>query len=215
MVQEGVIKFNLQFREAPPVSSELLREINAWRKILFLLKLIGQDPYRYGGFGFGNISRRMDFYPEGPDHRKFLISGTQTGGLTELSSENYSTVLECLPEENLIRAEGPVRPSSEALTHGMIYRAMKDAGFVMHVHSPDIWRLRRKIGIPLTSSGADYGSRELAREIVSLLTIPEVRSNGVIAMEGHEDGILSFGQTAEYAGGRLLNLLALAFCESG
>jgi hypothetical protein len=34
--------------------------LNAWRKIMYMTALIGQDPARYGGYGFGNISCRLD-----------------------------------------------------------------------------------------------------------------------------------------------------------
>ena len=61
MHREGVIKFDLDYREGPPVSADYLTELNAWRTIFCRLGLLGQDPARYGGLGFGNLSRR---YPE-------------------------------------------------------------------------------------------------------------------------------------------------------
>ncbi len=52
--QEGVIKFELWFIQTAPLPKEVLREINAWRHLLYLTQLIGRDPARYEGYGFGN-----------------------------------------------------------------------------------------------------------------------------------------------------------------
>ena len=74
------------------------REINAWRKILYMTQLIGQDPARYGGFGYGNISQRLAPFDAAERQRRFVISGTQTGELADLTEEHYATVLECHPD---------------------------------------------------------------------------------------------------------------------
>lgn len=68
MREEGVIRFGLEFTAAAPVSIPCLGELNAWRRILWQLGLIGQDPGRYGGYGFGNISRRIQPY-DAPENR--------------------------------------------------------------------------------------------------------------------------------------------------
>ena len=85
MREEGVIKFDLEFTPAPPVSVPGLEELNAWRHILRQLGLIGQDPARYGGCGFGNVSRRLPPYDAPQNQRAFIVSGSQTGHLQELS----------------------------------------------------------------------------------------------------------------------------------
>jgi len=118
---EGVIKFDLAFSSAPAVHPETLRELNAWRRILWQLALVGQDPQRYGGYGFGNVSQRLAPFDAEPGRRAFIISGTQTGGLATLDASAYCTVTQHDPRRNQIAAAGPVRPSSESLTHAMIY----------------------------------------------------------------------------------------------
>jgi hypothetical protein len=210
--QEGVIKFDLKFTPAPPLSPEDLREINAWRRILHLLGLTGQDPERYDGLGYGNISRLMD---ASESCGRFVISGTQTGGLKGLNEGHYALVTECDPERNRVVAEGPIRPSSEALTHGTLYRADPSLRFVMHVHSPEIWRRARDLNIPLTDENAAYGTPEMAAEVRRLLVQPSVLEGRIFAMGGHEDGLVAFGRTAEEAGAVLVNLLARAFQLSG
>lgn len=208
---EGVIKFDLQFTPAPPLPPATIREINAWRRILHLLGLTGQDPARYGGLGYGNISQRLEPFESAGSRCRFLISGTQTGGLKDLNEGHYALVTRCDPERNRVEAEGPIRPSSEALTHGTLYQADSSLRFVMHVHSPVIWRRSEELHIPRSDEHAAYGTPEMAAEVRRLLNDPSVREGGVFAMGGHEDGLVSFGSTAEEAGGVLVNYLARAF----
>jgi hypothetical protein len=79
MREEGVIKFALEFTAAGPVAIPGLGELNAWRRILWQLGLIGQDADRYGGYSFGNVSRRVEPYDAPANRRPFVISGSQTG----------------------------------------------------------------------------------------------------------------------------------------
>jgi ribulose-5-phosphate 4-epimerase/fuculose-1-phosphate aldolase len=213
--QEGVIKFALEFREAPPLPYAALREINAWRKVLYLLRLTGQDPARYGGLGYGNISQRLEPYDAPPERRRFVVSGTQTGGLAELDAGHYTTVVESYPKANRLVAEGPIRPSSESLTHGALYALDVSLRFIMHAHSPEIWRHAAALGIPRTDPAAAYGTPEMAAETRRLLRDEAVRAGGIFAMGGHEDGLVAFGRTAEEAGTVLLRALARAFQLGG
>jgi L-ribulose-5-phosphate 4-epimerase len=206
--REGVIKFGIQFTEAQPMPYVKLKEINAWRKILHLMGLIGRDPGRYGGFGYGNISQRLDSSEFSGHQTPFVISGTQTGGLSDLTEAHYTAVLACYPERNLVLAQGPVLPSSEALVHGMLYAMDPGLRFAMHVHSPAIWRSARALRIPITREGIPYGTVEMAEEVRRLFLDTSLRRRGIFAMGGHEDGIVSFGQSAEKAGCILLKALA-------
>jgi ribulose-5-phosphate 4-epimerase/fuculose-1-phosphate aldolase len=206
--KEGVIKFQLEFRKAPPVVDDVLREVNGWRKILHQLGLIGRDPDRYGGFGYGNISRRLG--PARQGHRPFIITGSQTGGLAELTAHHYAKVLACDPKRNLVKAEGPIRPSSEALTHAMIYDLDPYARFVMHVHSREIWQKAHLLNLPKTSGCASYGTPEMAEEVERLFWEARVKRSHIFVMGGHEDGVISIGRTAERAAAVLLSSLARA-----
>jgi ribulose-5-phosphate 4-epimerase/fuculose-1-phosphate aldolase len=204
---EGVIKFALEFTPGPPLSSEELATLNAWRAILYRHRLIGQDPARYGGYGYGNISQRMAPLDAPPHYRPFAISGTQTGEVAELGAEHYALVLACFPEENRIVAQGPIRPSSESLTHGTLYDLDATLRFVMHAHSPEIWRQAEALNLPITGAGVPYGSPAMAAEVRRLFAETEAAKRRVFAMGGHEDGIVAFGRTAEEAGEALLACL--------
>ncbi len=208
--QEGVIKFELWFIQTPPLPEEALREINAWRQMLYLNKLIGRDPERYDGYGFGNISRRIGPFDAPSHERRFIITGSQTGGAPVLTGAQYALVRESHPEQNLLAAEGPILPSSESLTHGTLYALDGDLRFVMHVHSPELWRHAPLLGLPITRPDVLYGSPEMSDEVRRLFRETDVRRRRLFSMGGHEDGLVSFGNTAEEAGLVLLTHLARA-----
>jgi hypothetical protein len=203
--REGVIKFTLDFRRGPPPAAELLGELEAWREIFRRLGLLGQDSQRYAGLGFGNLSRRFD--SDGAA-AAFIISGTQTGDLSRLAPEHYVRVLACDPACNRVEAEGPIHPSSEALSHGVLYQADSRIQWVMHLHSPAIFAARDQLHLPTTDPGAAYGSPAMAVEIVRL----HIGAGwpGLLVMGGHEDGILAFGATAAETGSRVVSTLAAA-----
>ena len=200
--KEGIIKFQLQFTETEPLPAEQWKELNIWRNQMFTVGLIGKDPDRYEGCSYGNVSQRLK-----PDENAFIICGSQTGGTPLLSEQHYTTVTSCDFSNNQITAHGPIKPSSESLTHGIIYQSDPSVHFVLHVHSPEIWQLRHLLAIPRTSSDANYGTPEMAQEVRRLLGDSEVKDGHIFAMDGHEDGIVSFGETGEVAAGVLILLL--------
>ncbi|MEZ4511741.1 MAG: class II aldolase/adducin family protein [Chloroflexota bacterium] len=207
---EGVIKFRLDFAEAAALTAVQLAEINAWRKVLVIMGMIGQTPERYDNYGFGNISRRLTAADlPGYDH-PFVISGTQTGGVADLLPEHYATVLWCRPAENHVSAQGPMRPSSESMTHGVVYESDSRINWVFHAHDPYIWQQRVALGLPTTADDVPYGSPEMSAEVGRLFRETDVAQRGIFAMGGHVDGIVTFGATAEEAGSVLLSQLASA-----
>jgi len=203
---EGVIRFDLQFKSAPPLPWSELRELEAWRRILHQLGLIGRDPGRYGGAGFGNVSRRLG--PADPNDLRFVVSGSQTGELPALSARHYTVVTHCDPTGNRVVAEGPIAPSSESLTHGMIYRLAPSARVVFHVHAPVIWRHAARLRLTATSPMAGYGTPEMAAEMARLLGEGSPGRCRIVVMGGHEDGVIAFAESAESAGCALLGVLA-------
>jgi ribulose-5-phosphate 4-epimerase/fuculose-1-phosphate aldolase len=204
--KEGIIKFQLDFHKGPPPPEALLRELNAWRAIFFRLGLLGQDPARYEGLGFGNLSRRLPGVPGDA----FLISGTQTGHLPCLLPQHYATVQQCIPADNSLEATGSVKPSSEALSHGILYHCSPNIQWVMHLHSADIFNFHRQLELPHTNPTVDYGTPDMAAEIQRLVKSRDEVSPGLIIMTGHQDGIIAYGNTAEETGSLVVNTLARA-----
>ncbi len=211
MPAEGTISFLLDFSPGPPPKADQVGELSAWHRILFLLRLTGQEPGRYGGMAFGNLSRRLVPSKATSEAGPFIITGTQTAGKLALSPSDYALVNTWDPIRNILSARGPLRPSSEALTHGSIYRSDAGVNVIFHVHSPEIWSRASSMGLPRTSGQAAQGSAELAREVGRLMAEGVVRAGGVLILGGHEDGVIAYGRTAEEAGTVLLKQLARAF----
>ena len=194
---EGVIKFVLSHTEAPIPQPSGFPELNAWRRLLFDLGLTGQDSSRYGGLGFGNVSMRTSA-------SQFLISGSQTGGISQLEIEDYVLVTRADPSLNHIESMGLVPPSSESMTHAAAYSAGSWIQCVLHVHHPVIWQTSRRLGLPETPPDVAYGTQEMACEIERLAQ--ETRGP-VIAMKGHTDGLIAIGGSTKEAGHALIEVL--------
>jgi len=181
------IKFSCERVAAEITSFEGLAELNAHRRKLRQLGLIGVDP---NGIGFGNLSVR-----DGATDN-FYITGSATGGRRELALADCAKVVACDFERNCVRYEGSALPSSESLSHAAIYKSDVTAGAVIHCHDSKLWAAVLNEA-PTTSKAADYGTAEMANEIVQLFTRTDVPK--IIAMAGHEAGILTFGKDLEEA----------------
>jgi ribulose-5-phosphate 4-epimerase/fuculose-1-phosphate aldolase len=211
MREEGVIRFDLEFTGAPPVTIPGLDELNAWRHILRQLGLIGQDSERYSGYGFGNLSRRLPPFDAPENHRPFVISGSQTGHLTELSADGFATVSAYDASFNRVVASGPIKPSSESLTHGYVYNVNNDIRVILHVHSREIWQCASRLNLPSTDAHVPYGTPAMAQEVERLFEDVDHIETGVFVMGGHEDGVIAFGRTVDEAGSVLVRALAHSY----
>lgn len=204
--QEGVIKYQLTHLQKPlPFTPNDFTHINVWRTIAYHLGLIGQDSNRYGGLGFGNISQATPNTPI-----QFIISGSQTGLEETLSPEQYSGILTSNIKNNTITSLGHCKPSSEAMTHAMIYAIKPTIKGIIHVHSPEIWHATHALKLPSTAANIPYGTPEMALAVKQLFITEQLGDSGSFAMLGHQDGIVSFGSTLENAGLDLINYLVSA-----
>src|SRR5512134_3622137 len=122
---EGVTRFQVDHEPRMlegRVYGETARVLAAWREVLARLGLIGRDPARYQGLGYGNVSARVGpFGDVGRGQRRFLVTGTQTGGRPSLTLADFCLVERYDLDANQVRSVGPLPPSSESLTHGAIY----------------------------------------------------------------------------------------------
>ncbi len=203
MVDEGVIKYRLRFESAPPLLNHDYSSLDRWRQRFKAKQILGQDPTRYDGHGFGNLSQRID-------HKSFLISGTQTGGLDQLNPEHYGLVTDVNLPNNSVVARGPVKPSSESLTHAAVYSFDERIQFVFHVHCPEIWRARENLEIARTRGDIAYGTPQMAEEMLRLFKRGNFRNGNILAMSGHQDGVISFGESADDAGNIIIGTLRIA-----
>jgi hypothetical protein len=194
---EGVIKYGCLFRaSAAPAWSEVDR-LDAWRSRCFDLGLVGVYA---DGVGYGNLSRRI------AGTSTFWITGSATGAIPRLGPEHYARVVRSSPERNELECQGPVRASSESMTHAAIYEALPDVGAVIHVHSRRLWDAL-EFRAPTISAEVRYGTPSMCAAVTAMLLSPAVAKGGVLVMAGHIEGLVVFGRTVDEAGERLLALV--------
>lgn len=202
-MKEGVIQYQLEFVEEALPSSLSVTALEAARSQMLALGLVGQDPQRYGGLGFGNLSQRLAL-PENP--AAFVVTGSQTGHLPQLRLADYALVTGCDPTQNSLQAIGQTPPSSESMTHAVIYGAMAQVQAIIHVHSVDLWQNAHALGLPCTPPAVEYGTPQMAAAVQQI--VQDVASpNGILAMLGHEDGIVAWGETLAAAVKQLMQAL--------
>jgi L-ribulose-5-phosphate 4-epimerase len=183
------VKFTYERASAEIASFDQLAELNACRRKLRELHLIGVYS---NGISFGNLSVRDDATSN------FYITGSATGGLAELTLADCVRVVAYDFERNWLRYEGSVIPSSESLTHAAIYESDAEAGAVIHCHDLALWTTLLDRA-PTSSKAIEYGTPEMAYEIMHLFTVSDVQIRKILVMAGHEGGIIAFGKNFEEA----------------
>ena len=189
-MDEGVVKYRCDWQEADPVAAATIADLMDWRDRLHSWGLI--SVYK-NGIGFGNVSVRIG------NSCQFVISGTQTAHLPTLGPESYCSVTEFNLEQNFLGCRGPVPASSESLTHAAIYLHRDDVGAIIHVHNPKLWQ-QLLFKIPTTRKEIPYGTPQMALEMFRLFEEENLADRKILAMAGHEDGIICFGSTLDEAG---------------
>jgi ribulose-5-phosphate 4-epimerase/fuculose-1-phosphate aldolase len=183
------IKFSCERVAAGITSFGGLAELNAYRRKLLDLRLIGVDP---NGIGFGNLSVRDRATDE------FYITGSATGGIHELTLADCAKVVACDFERNRVQYEGSAAPSSESLTHAAIYKSDARVEAVIHCHDSKLWAALLNQAAT-TSKAAEYGTSLLAYELMQLFTRTDVQSRKIAVMAGHKGGIVTFGKDLKEA----------------
>jgi L-ribulose-5-phosphate 4-epimerase len=183
------VKFRYERARADIAPFNALAELNACRRKLLELRLIGLDS---SGIGFGNLSVRDRAT------RNFYITGSATGDLPTLSLTDCVRVVDCDFKKNWLQYEGTAVPSSESLTHASIYASDSSSSAVIHCHDSVLWRTLLDRA-PTSSKAVAYGTPEMAYEIMRLFKGTDVRSRKILIMAGHEGGIVTFGKNIEEA----------------
>jgi ribulose-5-phosphate 4-epimerase/fuculose-1-phosphate aldolase len=171
-----------------------IKQLNYWRDTLYNLKLIGAYD---NDIGYGNISQRFG----NTDH--FIISGSGTGILERLTAQHYTLVTKIEIDNNRLHCKGPIIASSESMSHGVLYHESMAIQGVIHVHHKSLWQ-KLLHNVPTTNESAAYGTPEMAFEIMRLIKESDLMEKKIIVMNGHEDGIFTFGNTLNEAGEILL-----------
>jgi L-ribulose-5-phosphate 4-epimerase len=196
-IDEGVIKFQLDWHQEKLKDDSSLIELIKYRNILAQHNCIGAYP---GGIGFGNVSLRIG------DSKSFYISGSQTGHIKLATADHFSLVSSCSVGKNSLTCIGEVKASSESLTHSMFYQLCPTIKAVVHIHHKKLWD-QYKFKLPTTHEDIGYGTVEMAGEIKRLYTEDTLLDSKILVMAGHEEGLISFGQNLEDGTNLLLDLL--------
>ena len=195
MIDEGYIKYQCHWEQKRAIAESDIRELNQWRSKLYQLGLIGEYD---NGIGFGNLSTRL------ANSQELIISGTQTGGIANLTMQHYTKVTDYDWHKNYVTCEGLIKASSETLTHAAIYQANPQVNAVVHVHHQQLWQ-KLLDRVSTTNPNCAYGTPEMAEEIIRLCQQRPTQQQKIIVMSGHEEGILTFGHNLAEASGILLS----------
>jgi ribulose-5-phosphate 4-epimerase/fuculose-1-phosphate aldolase len=152
------------------------------------LGLIGV--YEPSGIGFGNISMRIG------STNTFIISASATGQVPKADSSHFCKVHSCDIDANEVKCQGPMKASSESMSHFALYKVRPDLNSVIHVHHRKLWKYLLATR-PFTSARIPYGTPEMAREVQRLAKLVSMQENGAFAMAGHEDGVVILGRKLE------------------
>ena len=188
-MDEGVIKYNCHWVKGKPVAGDRLTNLMQKRDLMRSLGLIGVYE---NGIGFGNVSQRIN------DSHQFIISGTQTAHLESLTPEYYTVVTDFNIEENSLTCCGPVKASSESLTHAAIYYYRPEIMGIIHIHNYQLWQ-ELMFQVPTSRQDVPYGTPEMAKEIFRLFDEENLGVEKILVMAGHEEGVICFGEDLDEA----------------
>ena len=184
---DGVIKYRIEHQTAETPLFSGYEQLEALRTRLFTLGLIGEK----NGIGYGNLSMRYE------GSKSFFITATQTGRKQILSREYYTYISDYDFSTFKVISQGTHKPSSEALSHAMIYAIDDRITTVIHIHSLALWKFMKAKNTLATT--AEYGTAEMVEEIAGLYTNLDPMMNNAFVMKGHEEGIITFGRSVEEA----------------
>ncbi len=195
-MMDGVIKYHVQHRNTKTPDFAQYTELEALRCRLFALGLIGETP---DGIGYGNLSFRNQ------GEHEFTITATQTGKQPALKPAEYIHITDYNFDTFTVYSKGECKPSSEALSHAMIYEVHPDIQAVIHIHSKPLWQMM--IATDALATTAEYGTAGMVQEIAELYQSRDPFKNNAFVMKGHEDGIITFGKTIQLAELTLYHLI--------
>jgi ribulose-5-phosphate 4-epimerase/fuculose-1-phosphate aldolase len=183
------VKFTYERARDQLAPFDAFAELNEYRRKLLELQLIGVSS---NGVSFGNLSVR-----DGVTNN-FYVTGSGTGALCELTLADCAKVVAYDFNRNWVRYEGAAIPSSESLTHAAVYKSDGSVRGIIHCHDSSLW-LTLLDRVPTTSNAAEYGTPEMAWEIIRLFRTGDAQQRKLFVMAGHEGGVVTFGKNLEEA----------------
>lgn len=187
--KEGIVKYNLDFRNADVEIQQQYHILEKSRKLLYTLGLIGAYE---DGLGYGNISQRLH------QSDKFVITSTQTGHLEHLTIDDYALVETIDFDSFKTIACGKSKPSSECITHGAIYALDTRINAVIHIHNLQLWQFMLTNGY-LSTNDTPYGTLEMVKDVQAIYERRVPLEDNIFVMKGHKEGIVTFGRDMDEA----------------
>lgn len=190
MAYQGV-KFKTIYLANTPPSDPRVEELAHWCRKFDQLRLA--PPYEGGSYG--NLSFRLD-----AGSNEFIITGSMTSlGTTDLQ-DSFVLVKDVDTKNTTLSVEGTREPSSEAMLHFAIYKAMPQVNAVFHGHSQELMRAASALGIPQTTEFKPYGTMELVESVLEI-----VHTAPVTIMTDH--GFIATGTSMQEAGQQSIQAL--------
>jgi ribulose-5-phosphate 4-epimerase/fuculose-1-phosphate aldolase len=206
---DGYIKYSAEHSSEPlPADDPLqIEELLKTRDYLHKTGLVGVYP---NGIGFGNCSfRRVTRYTQ---ESSFIITGSATGEIENLQKNHLCLVEKFDIAKNLVFSKGEIQASSESMTHGAIYSANPKINCVLHIHSRKLFDRLRQLSLEntgkiyFTAKDIPYGTPEMAFAVMD--EVKKIKKpNGIIVMLGHDEGVISFGETISAALAEIENVI--------
>lgn len=184
-MNDGIIKFSYEFISNRIPQTKKIEQLNKIRQKFWELKLIGVDE---NGISYGNISQRLT-------NNAFLITASQVGIEKTLTAEDYVIIRKADVDLNRVWVEGRKLPSSESLTHYVVYKSNPVINFVIHFHHKKLWEKLFEI-VTTTKFNLGCGTKELAQSIFEIISKSENQYCGLIVIGGHRDGLIAYSSRA-------------------
>jgi hypothetical protein len=169
--EQSISKLKLTLKRAPAPDLNQVIALEKWRTLFFRLGLIGENPTKK--IGYGNLSSRLN-------SKSFIITGSQTGHLSQLQSHHYTSVIDCDLKKSILTAEGLIPPCRDSLTHSKIYIAHPHINYIFQVHHKNLM---------MTGSLENMSN-----------------TSGQIIFNKNQDVLFSVAATAEEAGKNILDI---------
>jgi len=183
MMEDGIIKYNCQWKKTSAIEHSELQNLIFWRDRAKALGYIGTYPNH---IPYGNISIKVE--------KGFLISGSNTGHLDRANDEHFSLVHKWNIQQNKLWCKGPVKASSESLTHAIIYDSLPQVKAILHIHQAALWEKYYSL-LASTAPEIAYGTPEMAWAVQKLVI--QNNTQNLFLMQGHRDGLVSYGENLD------------------
>ncbi|MBN1896681.1 MAG: class II aldolase/adducin family protein [Candidatus Aenigmarchaeota archaeon] len=173
-------KFRTEFKSNDiPQDTRIYEIIRLGEKFKKMGLLPDEDGGHAGNFSFRNS-------------KGFVItSGGRDKG--NLSQKNFVQVLNVNVDSGRVIVKGEEQPSSETLTHHLLYSGRKSVNAVIHVHDDIVLKNAHKLNIKSTERKHPYGTAELAKDIYK-----SIGRENFLAVRGH--GVIATGKSLWEAG---------------